>query len=342
MAQWKNTEGSVVLETEAIAEPQSPDRTEALKQPMCTLGPRGELILFDEHDVLKNILTSLNFRIDGRALGRTPDTAPFIPGLDAPSPSPQGYWICVAWVNGVSVTQKICIKWDHGHCHTWLYVDVKTGEYVTSSSWHRIAGGNVVDTEPIVKYSGDLRYSAGQPIGINVEVLTQGNRVLSLETKGKLEGVSYRAQQSVAALVEWASRSPEVQVSGDGNNIRISHQQLDKFLNNRVTAPVLPIEVALAVKRLRDATNLYLNYIRENNPEVSRLLSRYRTYAPLSVSPEMVQQYNELVSAKIICEDVFYGQCVRVIRCTDGEKNWGWVLFNKACADMGPIHLFGQ
>jgi hypothetical protein len=82
-----------------------------------------------------------------------------------------------------------------------------------------------------------------------------------------------------------------------------------------------------------------LKHIGEKNPEVSRLLSQYRTFAPLSVSPEMVQQYNELVSAKQKgCEDVFYGQCVRVIRCTDGEKNWGLVLFNPDCGvNMGPL-----
>jgi hypothetical protein len=121
MAQWKNAGGSVVLETEAIVEPQSPDRTGALKQqPMCTLGPKGELILFDEHDPFKNI-----------------------------------------------------------------YLQLRT---------------------------------------------------------------------------------------------------------SRSIAPVLPRDVALAVKRLRDATNLYLKHIGENNPQVSSLFSQYRTFAPLSVSPEMVQQ----------------------------------------------------
>jgi hypothetical protein len=77
MAQWKNTEGSIVLETEAIVEPQSPDRAEALKQqPMCTLGPHGELILFDEHDQFKNILTTLR---KGGGKPR-PEPGPIIPG----------------------------------------------------------------------------------------------------------------------------------------------------------------------------------------------------------------------------------------------------------------------
>jgi hypothetical protein len=58
IAQFKNLEGRVVLETEAIVE--TPDSNAAKMQPMCTLGPKGELILFDEHDPFKNITLSVS------------------------------------------------------------------------------------------------------------------------------------------------------------------------------------------------------------------------------------------------------------------------------------------
>ena len=57
IAQFKNLQGRVVLETEAIVE--KPDSNAAKMQPMCTLGPKGELILFDEHDRFKNITLSV-------------------------------------------------------------------------------------------------------------------------------------------------------------------------------------------------------------------------------------------------------------------------------------------
>jgi hypothetical protein len=53
LAQFKNSQGRIVLETEATVE--RPDSNAAKMQPMCTLGPKGELILFDEHDPFKNI-----------------------------------------------------------------------------------------------------------------------------------------------------------------------------------------------------------------------------------------------------------------------------------------------
>ncbi|MFS8888388.1 hypothetical protein NW823_08510 [Synechococcus sp. R55.1] len=58
LAQFKNLQGRVVLETEAIVE--KPDSNAAKMQPMCTLGPKGELILFDEHDPFKNITLSVS------------------------------------------------------------------------------------------------------------------------------------------------------------------------------------------------------------------------------------------------------------------------------------------
>ncbi|MGY2754026.1 hypothetical protein ACVW0Q_002076 [Thermostichus sp. MS-CIW-21] len=58
IAQFKNLQGRVVLETEAIVE--KPDSNAAKMQPMCTLGPKGELILFDEHDRFKNITLSVS------------------------------------------------------------------------------------------------------------------------------------------------------------------------------------------------------------------------------------------------------------------------------------------
>jgi len=53
LAQFKNSQGRIVMETEATVE--RPDSNAAKMQPMCTLGPKGELILFDEHDPFKNI-----------------------------------------------------------------------------------------------------------------------------------------------------------------------------------------------------------------------------------------------------------------------------------------------
>jgi len=58
IAQFKNLQGRVVLETEAIVE--KPDSNAAKMQPMCTLGPKGELILFDEHEPFKNITLSVS------------------------------------------------------------------------------------------------------------------------------------------------------------------------------------------------------------------------------------------------------------------------------------------
>jgi hypothetical protein len=58
LAQFKNLQGRVVLETEAIVE--KPDSNAAKMQPMCTLGPKGELILFGEHDPFKNITLSVS------------------------------------------------------------------------------------------------------------------------------------------------------------------------------------------------------------------------------------------------------------------------------------------
>ena len=53
LAQFKNSQGRIVLETGATVE--RPDSNAAKRQPMCTLGPKGELILFDEHDPFKNM-----------------------------------------------------------------------------------------------------------------------------------------------------------------------------------------------------------------------------------------------------------------------------------------------
>jgi hypothetical protein len=61
IAKFKNLQGRVVLETEAIVE--KPDSNAAKMQPMCTLGPKGELILFDEHDRFKNITLSVSSKI---------------------------------------------------------------------------------------------------------------------------------------------------------------------------------------------------------------------------------------------------------------------------------------
>jgi len=60
LAQFKNSQGRIVLETEATVE--RPDSNAAKMQPMCTLGPKGELILFDEHDALKNIVIETSYQ----------------------------------------------------------------------------------------------------------------------------------------------------------------------------------------------------------------------------------------------------------------------------------------
>ncbi len=58
VAQFKDLQGRVVLEAEAIVE--KPDSNAAKMQPICTLGPHGELILFDEHDQFKNLVIKLS------------------------------------------------------------------------------------------------------------------------------------------------------------------------------------------------------------------------------------------------------------------------------------------
>jgi hypothetical protein len=58
LAQFKNSQGRIVLETDATVE--RPDSNAAKMQPMCTLGPKGELILFGEHDRFKNITLSVS------------------------------------------------------------------------------------------------------------------------------------------------------------------------------------------------------------------------------------------------------------------------------------------
>ncbi len=60
VAQLRNLEGRVVLEVDAYVEQADPSA--AKMQPMCTIGPRGELILFDQHDTWKNIYVEVSFR----------------------------------------------------------------------------------------------------------------------------------------------------------------------------------------------------------------------------------------------------------------------------------------
>jgi len=59
IAQFKNLQGQVVLETDATVD--KPDSNGAKMQPICTLGPKGELILFDEHDPFKNVTIELDY-----------------------------------------------------------------------------------------------------------------------------------------------------------------------------------------------------------------------------------------------------------------------------------------
>jgi hypothetical protein len=60
LAQFKNSQSRIVLETEATVD--RPDSNAAKMQPMCTLGPKGELILFNEHDALKNIVIEISYQ----------------------------------------------------------------------------------------------------------------------------------------------------------------------------------------------------------------------------------------------------------------------------------------
>lgn len=60
VAQFRNLQGRVVLETDAAVD--KPDSNAAKMQPMCTLGPKGELILFDEHDPFKNLVIKISSR----------------------------------------------------------------------------------------------------------------------------------------------------------------------------------------------------------------------------------------------------------------------------------------
>lgn len=76
-AQWKQGDGRVILETEAQVDFQSSGMAGVLKQaPMCTLGQKGELILFDDHDAFKNILTSLRINRGSLSGGGVPSRDP--------------------------------------------------------------------------------------------------------------------------------------------------------------------------------------------------------------------------------------------------------------------------
>jgi hypothetical protein len=147
IAQFKNLQGMVVLETEAIVE--KPDSNVAKMQPMCTLGPKGELILFDEHDPFKNLTIKVaspkpcsscgraRFVSESRTLREAAwqvvkevtkkpiSIEQVVPVSLAPnsiphdgSPEPQNYTICVGYNS-----QGICNRWKS--CWKNRYGDIK-------------------------------------------------------------------------------------------------------------------------------------------------------------------------------------------------------------------------
>lgn len=60
IAQLRNSQGAVIFQTSANVGAASPNASRI--QPMCTIGPRGELILFDTHDPFKDTVLEIAYR----------------------------------------------------------------------------------------------------------------------------------------------------------------------------------------------------------------------------------------------------------------------------------------
>jgi hypothetical protein len=152
LAQFKNLEGRVVLETEAIVE--KPDSKAAKMQPMCMLGPKGEPILFGERDQNKNIVIKVRWtecpscykhlvlesrplrqaawQIVKKVTGESVSIEKVFPVVSAAledllmtyneTPQPQAYYsLCVGWDSkGNCDTWKFCMKTKSGDIRCWL------------------------------------------------------------------------------------------------------------------------------------------------------------------------------------------------------------------------------
>jgi hypothetical protein len=95
-------------------------------------------------------------------------------------------------------------------------------------------------------------------------------------------------------------------------------------------------------RKLRQASKEYLEYLAKNNPKVASFIAGYSNFAPVVSIPPT--EGGTLVSRtmRVKCEEVFSGNCVRVIHCSDDEgHSWGILLSNPACtgADVPPLIL---
>jgi len=120
----------------------------------------------------------------------------------------------------------------------------------------------------------------------------------------------------------------------------------DPFKN--MTIPLIPSRLCRRCvpifdsesRKLRQAAKGYLEYLAKNNVEVASFIARYSNFAPVVSIP--AGQDIPLPSGRmsVKCEEVFSGNCVRVIHCSDDEgHSWGILLSNPACADVPPLIL---
>lgn len=172
------------------------------------------------------------------------ERAPVLPGLEPPSPQPQGYWICVSYApNGTCAVQKTCIRWQGGVCNVWLWVNNQTGAYgcyglassdcsvfFRTSSAPR--GGPLPRT-----WTGSLEYE-GRPLPtVQVAMVVEGAVVL-VEASSEVCGAVER--EALAQVALWASRSPEARAvwSRAGCTVTVANRDFWEWLRHaRQDAP---------------------------------------------------------------------------------------------------------
>jgi hypothetical protein len=106
--------------------------------------------------------------------------------------------------------------------------------------------------------------------------------------------------------------------------------------------PRRPLIADLDAPNFRTAAQSYLEEVGASEPGARQLRSfRPREVVPVIVPPGTDRQWvassfgswdaASRQTRTVKCEDVFRGQCFRILHCTDGEKSWGVVLGNPDC-----------